>query len=99
MALILVNTHPLLVGSCYLVSVPDRIAVDLDKYKHDFFAWLSDGGAGHGCRRRPDLGVKVYYHNGHEELTGAAAFVGWLNDFVLTDADERAVVMPRVDFD
>lgn len=100
MGLILLDTHPLLVGTCYLLSVPDRIAADLDKYKNDFFAWLNDGGDGHGYRGRPNLGIrKIYYHNGHEELIGAAAFVGWLNDFVLKDSHEKAVLLPRIDFD
>lgn len=100
MGLILTNTHPLLAGAYYLLSVPDCIAVDLDKYKRDFFAWLNDGGDGHGYCGRPNLGIrKIYYHNGYEELEGAAAFVGWLNDFVLKDSDEKAAVLPRVDFD
>ena len=100
MALVLVNTHPQLVGRCYLVFVPDRIAEDLDKVKSDFFAWINDGEAGHGYTGRSELGIrKVFYHNSHEELIGPAAFVGWLNDFVLKDSDEKAVVMPRVDFD
>lgn len=100
MGLILTNTHPLLAGACHLVYVPDSIERDLDRVKSDFFAWINDGGDGHGYRGSPIFGVrKVYYRRGDEELIGAAAFVAWLNDFVLRDSGERAAVLPRVDFD
>lgn len=83
----------------YLLSVPDCVANDLDKYRSDFYAWLNDGDAGHGYREQISDGRsrKVYTYDGHEDLSGAAAFVGWLNDFVLKDSDGKAAILPRVE--
>lgn len=85
----------------YLLSVPDRIANDLDKHKSDFYAWLNDGDDGHGCREHFSDGRsrKVYYYDGHEDLSGASAFAGWLNDVVLKGSDEKAYLLPKIEFD
>lgn len=83
----------------YLMSVPDRVANDLGAYRSDFYAWLNDGDDGHGCREILSDGRsrKVYYYDGHEDLSGAAAFVGWLNDYVLKGSDEKAAILPRIE--
>ena len=82
----------------YLLSVPERVAHDLDKYRSDFYAWLNDGQEGHGFR--PDANARkrgIYYYDGYEDRNGAAVFVRWLNDVVLRDSGEKAAILPRME--
>lgn len=90
----------------YLLSVPERVAHDLDKYKSDFYAWLNDGDEGHGFRQDVNARKRgfdgkplwgIYYYGGYEDRSGAAVFVRWLNNVVLKDSGEKAVILPRME--
>lgn len=79
-----------------VLSVPDCIADDLSKYIHDFYDWLHDKNNDHG-----------YWENVNEEFgsflglcyDGATAFPQWLNETVLKDSDEKAYLLPKIEFD
>lgn len=90
----------------YLLSVPDRIANDLDKYKSDFCAWLNDDDDGHGFRQDVNADTRgpdnkpcwgIYSYDGYEDRNGAVVFVRWLNDVVLKDSGEKAVMLPTME--
>lgn len=92
MKLVLLNTG---INGYHLLSVPDCIAENIEKYKEEFDQWLHDPNNDHG-----------YWVDVNEEFgkfralsyDGNEAFTKWLNDTVLNESKEKAECLPRIDF-
>ena len=77
----------------YLLSVPESIIGDIYRLREEFLAWVEDPANGF-VRTLTEDGVSftaaVY--------DAAGLFPRWLNEHVLRDSDEKAVLLPRLDF-
>ena len=92
MALVLLNCG---MNGYYLISVPDRIAKDIEHYRMEFDKWLYDEENDHGYWITVDEEFgkfRAVQYDGYE------AFPKWLNEHVLKDSEEKAVCLPRLDF-
>jgi len=73
---------------CDLIECPQYIVDDLDRYVRKFDKWLYNPKNDHGMWMDDGFGGRGVNFNGD-------AFVNWLNQYVLTEDDEKAYFVDR----
>lgn len=92
MKLVLLNTG---MNGYYLLSVPNGVAENIEKYKLEFDEWIRDENNDHGYWVEVDEEFGKFRALSYD---GNDAFTKWLNDTVLRDSEEKAECLPRIDF-
>ena len=69
-----------------LINVPDSIAKNIKKYQNKFDKWLHDKSNNHPFWETDKFGKKL------AAITSSEAFIYWINEFVLSDSKQKAVL-------
>ena len=75
-----------------IIEIPEPVGLKIKKYRNRFLDWIYDKNAKHSyLKRYTDSRGKPYYGANYDEN----AFVYWLNECVIKDKFEPAVIVER----